>query len=67
MRTTSMIVTALWFDRISGATTACTRLPAARSINHTLPAKMPVVGVSLADPAAGEAGALGRFSKPVSY
>ena len=40
-------------------TTACTRLPAARFFNHSLPAKMPVLGVSLAGPAAGEAEALG--------
>jgi len=42
-------------------TTACTRLPTARFIRHTLLATMPVIGISLAGPAAGEAEALGSL------
>jgi hypothetical protein len=35
---------------------AYTRLPSSRFINHTLPAKMPVVGGSFVGPTAGEVG-----------
>ena len=41
-----------------GPPTACTRLPTARFIKNTVPAKMPMIGDSLAGPAAGEAEAL---------
>jgi hypothetical protein len=43
---------------VRGPTTACTRLPTARIVKHTLPANKPLVGGCLAGPAAGEAEAL---------
>jgi hypothetical protein len=44
-------------------TTACSRPPTARIINHALPAKKPLVEVSLAGPAAADAEALGCLQK----
>jgi hypothetical protein len=44
-------------------TTACSRPPTARFINHILPAKMPLIESSFAGPASADAEALERFKK----